>query len=52
MSELTLEQLRDSLDESGLLERGDLERAIELLEDPGFSFLSQVTVAAWGRRPA
>jgi hypothetical protein len=30
----------------------ELAAAIRLFDDPGVAFLSQATVAAWGRRPA
>jgi SAM-dependent methyltransferase len=49
---LTLEQLRQPIIASERMSADELEQVLELCEDPTFSFLSQVTVAAWGRRPA
>jgi predicted O-methyltransferase YrrM len=48
---LSLEQLRDGIIDSGLLDAADADAAIELCADPGFSSLSPIMVAAWGRRP-
>lgn len=47
---LTFAQLRAPLLASGRLSAAELEDVLDLCADPGFSFLSQVTVAAWGRR--
>ena len=49
---LTLDQLHGPLLASGAVTDEDLGATLALLDDPGFAFLSQVTVAAWGRRPA
>jgi SAM-dependent methyltransferase len=48
---LTFAQLRDPLAASGVVSEGEVDAAIELCEDPSFRFLSQLVVAAWGRRP-
>jgi SAM-dependent methyltransferase len=48
---LTLEQLRDPMIASGLLTSADVDALMKLCDDPGFSILSQITMAAWGRRP-
>lgn len=48
---LSLDQLRDGLLEGGYAAAADLDVAAAALDDPGFSFMSQVTMAAWGRRP-
>jgi SAM-dependent methyltransferase len=48
---LTLEQLREPINASGRLSAGEVDEVLELCEDPTFSFLSQIKVAAWGRRP-
>jgi SAM-dependent methyltransferase len=49
--QLTLEQLREPLQTSGLITAAELDRTIELCDDPRFVFLSQITMAAWGRHP-
>jgi SAM-dependent methyltransferase len=49
--QLTLLQLRERLTASGLVTADEVDGALELLEQPQFRFLSQVTVAAWGYRP-
>jgi SAM-dependent methyltransferase len=49
---LTLEQLREPMITSGLLSGADLDALIPLCDDPRFSIMSQITMAAWGRRPA
>ena len=36
--------------ETGRLSAEDLTIAVKLFDDPKVSFLSQATVAAWGRR--
>jgi hypothetical protein len=48
---LSLEQLRGGIVDSGLLDAADADAAIELCADPGFSSLSPIMMAAWGRRP-
>lgn len=48
---LTLGQLREPIVASGRMSADEVERMLALLADPGFGFLSQTTVAAWGRRP-
>jgi SAM-dependent methyltransferase len=48
---LTLEQLRDGLLAGRYAEAADLDAVAAALDDPDFSFMSQVTMAAWGRRP-
>jgi hypothetical protein len=37
---------------AGLMTRAEIDAALDLLAAPGFSFVSQLTMAAWGRRPA
>jgi SAM-dependent methyltransferase len=49
---LTFEQLREPIVASGRVSAAELDRVLGLCEDPALSFLSQVTVAAWGRRAA
>ena len=48
---LSLDQLRDGLLDGGYAQAADLDVVAAALEDPAFSFMSQVTMAAWGRRP-
>jgi hypothetical protein len=48
---LTFEQLGEQMVASGEITAEELAAVIPLLDDPGFVLLSQVTVAAWGRRP-
>jgi 2-polyprenyl-3-methyl-5-hydroxy-6-metoxy-1,4-benzoquinol methylase len=48
---LTLTQLREPLVESGRVTASDVDLAVARCDDREFSFISQVTVAAWGRRP-
>lgn len=48
---LTFAQLRDALVGSGGVTGADVDAAIELCDDPGLRFLSQLVVTAWGRRP-
>jgi SAM-dependent methyltransferase len=50
--ELTLSQLRDEMPATGLVTTADVDGAMALCADPGFAFLSQVTMAAWGSRAA
>ena len=47
---LTLAQLREPMIASGLVTPPDVDAAIALCGDRGFGFLSQITMAAWGRR--
>jgi SAM-dependent methyltransferase len=47
---LTFEQLHDDMAALGL-DHATIARATEACEDPGFTFMSQVTVTAWGQRP-
>jgi len=47
---LTLAQLREPMLATGDIASSDLDLALELCDDPQFTFLSQITVAAWGRR--
>jgi ubiquinone/menaquinone biosynthesis C-methylase UbiE len=47
---LTFEQLREPMIASGLASRADVESAITLCANPRFTFRSQTTLAAWGRR--
>lgn len=48
--QLTFAQLRDPMIATGLVTVDELDTVMGLLEDPCFSFMSQVTMAAWGRR--
>jgi len=48
---LTFLQLRDAMIAAGRVTAADVDAAIAACETPGFAFLSQVTMAAWGRRP-
>jgi SAM-dependent methyltransferase len=47
---LTFEQLRRDMAALGL-DHATIAAAIGVCEDPGFTFLSQVTMSAWGQRP-
>jgi hypothetical protein len=49
---LTLQQLREELIATGEFTASELATAISLFDDPDVAFLSQVTIAAWGHRPA
>jgi SAM-dependent methyltransferase len=49
---MSLEQLRDGIVDSGLMDAREADAAIELCSDPRFSTLSPVMMAAWGRRPS
>lgn len=49
--QLTLIQLRDELADSGLVNAAEVDQVIEMCGDPRFRFMSQATIAAWGRRP-
>jgi SAM-dependent methyltransferase len=48
---LTIEQLRDEMIASGVVTAEDVATALALCDDPDLAVLSQVTMAAWGRRP-
>jgi hypothetical protein len=48
---LTFEQTREAMEASGLVTAADVDLMIALCEDPRFRMMSQVTMAAWGRRP-
>jgi hypothetical protein len=45
-------QLREAAVATGLVSDADVDRALALYENPGFSFVSPITMAAWGRRPS
>ncbi len=49
--QLTLTQLRDELADSGLVTAAEVDQVVEMCGDPRFRFMSQATIAAWGRRP-
>jgi SAM-dependent methyltransferase len=49
---LTFTQLREPMLASGLVTSADIDDAIALCDDPEFWFVSQLTMAARGRRPA
>jgi SAM-dependent methyltransferase len=49
---LTFTQLREPMLASGLVTSDELDEAIALCDQPGFWFVSQITMAARGRRPA
>jgi SAM-dependent methyltransferase len=48
---LTFAQLREPMLASGLVNSADVDEAIALCDNPGFWFVSQITMAARGRRP-
>lgn len=48
---LTLIQLREQLIAHGRVTAPQVDRMIELCDDPRLSFMSQATIAAWGYRP-
>lgn len=48
---LTIAQLRETMIADRLMASADLDAAMALCEEPRFSSLSPVMVAAWGRRP-
>jgi SAM-dependent methyltransferase len=48
--QLTLLQLREKLAASGLVTAEEVDAVLELLADPRWRFLSQITVASWGYR--
>jgi SAM-dependent methyltransferase len=47
---LTLSQLREPMIASGLVGEAEVDAAIALCDDPRLRLLSQITIAAWGRR--
>jgi SAM-dependent methyltransferase len=47
---LTFMQLREAMLASELATAAEIDEAVALCEDPGFGFLSQITMAGWGRR--
>ena len=49
---LTLAQLRDEIVESGLATSAEVAAIVERSGDPGFSSVSPLVMAAWGRRLA
>jgi SAM-dependent methyltransferase len=49
---LTFAQLREPMIASGLVTAADVDRALALCDSPDLSFVSQLVMAAWGRRPA
>jgi hypothetical protein len=49
---LSLAHRRRPLTEPGSLSDRQLERALDLLDDPEFTLLSPMMMAAWGRRPS
>jgi hypothetical protein len=48
---LTIDQLRDAMVASGVASAQDVRIALALCDDPELAVLSQLTMAAWGRRP-
>jgi SAM-dependent methyltransferase len=49
---LTIQQLQEPLASIGLVTGPEIERFLELLEQPAFGHLPFVMVTAWGQRPA
>lgn len=49
--QLTIEQLREEMVAIGAM-TDEVAAVIALLDDPATTFLTQVTVAAWGQRPS
>lgn len=49
---LSMQQLRGRLVGPGMLSDAEVDRMLALFEDPAWSALSPLIVAAWGRRPA
>jgi hypothetical protein len=47
---LTFVQLRPQMLATGMASADDIDAAIALCADPRFRLLSQITMAAWGRR--
>lgn len=48
---LSAEEMRGPGEATGLLSGRDIDRLLELLDDPEFAFFSFSVVAVWGRRP-
>jgi SAM-dependent methyltransferase len=48
---LTFVQLREPMLATGRVTAAEIDGAIALCRDPRLTFMSQVTMAAWGRRP-
>ena len=48
---LTLAQLREPIIATGLVTEADVDSVIALCDSPDLSFVSQLTMAAWGHRP-
>jgi SAM-dependent methyltransferase len=48
---LSVDQLRDGLLDGGYVDAADIDVVVRALDDPAFLFMSQITMAAWGRRP-
>jgi hypothetical protein len=48
---LTIDQLRDEMIASGVVTADDVDAALALCDDPEAAVVSQITMAAWGRRP-
>jgi SAM-dependent methyltransferase len=48
---LSIAQLRDEMIASGLVTPADVDDAMALTDEPRFSSLSPIVMAAWGRRP-
>jgi SAM-dependent methyltransferase len=48
---LTIDQLRDEMVASGIASEQDVVVALALCDDPELAVVSQVVMAAWGRRP-
>jgi hypothetical protein len=48
---LMVQQLRDEMVETGIVTGEDVDVALELFDDPDAAVVSQITMAAWGRRP-
>jgi SAM-dependent methyltransferase len=49
---LSLDSLRETLVERGLLSEEEIEHALAGLDDPATTGLTPILVSAWGRRPA
>jgi len=48
---LTIEQVREEMVGSGIVTPDDVEDMLGLCDDPDAAVVSQITMAAWGRRP-
>jgi len=49
---LTVIQVREAMLASGLVTEADIEHVLALCDDPAFSSVSPIVMAAHGRRPA